>query len=462
MSASCTRRKKSINVAQKVIFDKEWKTQLTLELSNRFSNALDNLSECNASTIAKYIQSMKIEINLSEHYRKDIVLLLSKLSKNKNNKSFEDLTMEDILAFLNSVVKSEESDPLHKWIGTYNVYRGHLQRFFKWLYYPNFEPSNRPKPVVVENLPKLKRKEQSIYKPSDLWTAEDDLLFLKYCPSKRMKCFHVMSRDTSCRPHELLKLKIRDVVFKSIDDRQYAEVLVNGKTGSRHIPLIDSLPYIKDYINHEHPFSSNPNAILLCGIGKSLGRAINVISLHTIYDRYKTRLFPKLLKDPNVAEEDKKKIKELLKKPWNPYIRRHSALTEKSSFLKEHILRQHAGWSPRSQMHLKYLHYFGNESSDSILEAYGIITKDKIQSDVLRSRQCPNCDEPNRPDSKFCAKCRMVLTYDAYSETIEEKQIKDKQIEEIMRKQEQFEQLIQSLIDSGQLKPKINVSNHSR
>lgn len=30
---------------------------------------------------------------------------------------------------------------------------------------------------------------------------------------------------------------------------------------------------------------------------------------------------------------------------------------------------------------------------------------------------------------------------------------KDKQIEEMMRKQEQFERLIQSLIDSGQLKP---------
>ena len=46
----------------------------------------------------------------------------------------------------------------------------------------------------------------------------------------------------------------------------------------------------------------------------------------------------------------------------------------------------------------------------------------------------------------------MVLTYDAYNETIEEKQVKDKQIEEMIRKQEQFEQLIQSLIDSGQLR----------
>ena len=94
-------------------------------------------------------------------------------------------------------------------------------------------------------------------------------------------------------------------------------------------------------------------------------------------------------------------------------------LTEKSTILKEHTLRQFAGWSPGSNMHLKYLHYFGNESNDSILEAYGIITKDKQLSEVLKPKQCPNCNEPNKPDSKFCAKCRMVLTYDAYNETLE-------------------------------------------
>jgi hypothetical protein len=38
------------------------------------------------------------------------------------------------------------------------------------------------KQEVIENIPLLKRKEQSIYKPTDLWTVEDDLLFLKYCP----------------------------------------------------------------------------------------------------------------------------------------------------------------------------------------------------------------------------------------------------------------------------------------
>ena len=29
--------------------------------------------------------------------------------------------------------------------------------------------------------------------------------------------------------------------------------------------------------------------------------------------------------------------------------------------------------TPGSQMHLKYLHYLGNESNESLLEAYGIV-----------------------------------------------------------------------------------------
>ena len=91
--------------------------------------------------------------------------------------------------------------------------------------------------------------------------------------------------------------------------------------------------------------------------------------------------------------------------------------------------------------------------SESLLEAYGIISKDQQSVDVLRPKQCPNCSEPNKPDSKFCAKCRMVLTYDAYNETIDEKDKKDKEIDLLMRKQENFERLIQSLIDSGQLQP---------
>jgi hypothetical protein len=59
----------------------------------------------------------------------------------------------------------------------------------------------------------------------------------------------MISRDTGCRPHEILKLRIKDVVLRlqlrMKEIAKYAEVLVNGKTGSRHIPLSIPFPMLK-------------------------------------------------------------------------------------------------------------------------------------------------------------------------------------------------------------------------
>ena len=82
----------------------------------------------------------------------------------------------------------------------------------------------------------------------------------------------------------------------------------------------------------------NENAFLICGFNKSLGRSIRIETLNRLYHGYKKVFFPTLLQDPSVSPEDKAKIQELLKKPWNPYIRRHSALTEKSKKLKRNKL----------------------------------------------------------------------------------------------------------------------------
>ena len=232
---------------------------------------------------------MQIEMNLSKSYRELNSWVLTKFSEFHKNKPFDRVTREDILAFLNSFRKSDSQDPLHKWIGTYNLTRLLLMRFFKWLYYANIEPSKRRKPSIIENISKYKRREQSIYKPTDLWTPEDDLLFIKYCPNARDRCYHTISRDTSCRPHEILNLKVKDIVFKTAGDKQYAEVLVNGKTGTRHIPLIDSLPYIKDWLD-QHPMRNNPSAFFICSRDrKHFAQQLEVQSLRSNYKKFRTR-----------------------------------------------------------------------------------------------------------------------------------------------------------------------------
>lgn len=397
--------------------------------------------------INEYLMAMRTEINPSSNYASIILNILNRLSQFYNgNKPFSKMKREDIISFLDSLRKTDIDDPLHKWVGTYNLYLTVLTRFFKWLYDPISEPKQRLKPEIIQNIHKLRRKETSIYKPTDLWTEEDDLVFLKWCPNKRDRCYFAISRDLSARPHEILDIKIKDIIFKQAGNKQYAEVLVNGKTGTRHLPLIDSLPYVKEWLDY-HPQRNNPNAYFICTMfrNKVGGRMTRIGLLHIFTQHYK-EFFSKLANDPTVSKEDKRKIEDLLRKPWTLYIRRHSSLTQKSKYLKENILRQHAGWTPNSNMHLKYVHYFGNESSESILQEYGILPKGNEERDVLRPKQCPNCNEPNRPDQKFCAKCRMVLTYDAYNETLESEKDKDDRLSIVETQLSNTQQMLQQVI----------------
>ncbi|HEX2169753.1 MAG TPA: tyrosine-type recombinase/integrase [Nitrososphaera sp.] len=209
---------------------------------------------------------------------------------------------------------------MHKWVGTYEFCRIILMRFFKWLHAPDVPQRQRPKPAVMDNIPKLKRKEISIYKPTDLWTEEDDALFYKYCPSSRDRCWHAVSRDIGCRPHEMLRLKIRDVIAQRTDSGyQIARIMVNGKTRTRNMRLHSSYPSLKDWLTNGHPFAGNPNAALFCSYGtKNRGRRLSARTINAVYDRYKKLNFPRLLEDPLVPGDDKRKIRDLLKKPWNP------------------------------------------------------------------------------------------------------------------------------------------------
>jgi integrase/recombinase XerD len=193
---------------------------------------------------------------------------------------------------------------LHKWIGSYNTKLVILSRFFKWLHYPDVEDPKRrnelsaleKKPDCIMGIKHLKRKEISCYKPSDLWSQEDDLVFLTWVTNKQDRSYHTMARDLSVRPHEILNLKIKDIVFKTADGgKQYAEVLVNGKTGSRHIPLIQSIPYIKEWLSN-HPSRNNSNSPLFVGLGRnSMGKLLSVDGLYGIYKDYKEKFLPRLL-----------------------------------------------------------------------------------------------------------------------------------------------------------------------
>jgi integrase/recombinase XerD len=414
------------------------------------------LSKENALTVCDYIIAMKREINPRLSYKKYTIQFLSELSRAVGiEKKFIDMIRDDVLCYLDKCRKPENEDPLHKWIGSYNTKLAILCRFFKWLHYPDIEDPKRRselsalerKPDCIRGIKQLKRKEISCYKPSDLWTQEDDLVFLKWVTNKRDRCYHTMARDLSARPHEILNLKIKDIVFKTVDgSKQYAIVVVNGKTGSRSVPLFQSIPYVKQWLS-DHPSRNNSNSPLFVGLSRnSMSKQLTVNGLYGIYKDYKENFFPKLLKDSTIPHEDKERIKALLLKPFTLYVRRHSALTEKSTKLKSSTLNQHAGWQPGSNMAQVYIHYFGNESSESLLEAYGIVTKNNIPIDTLNPKICPNCNEGNTQDAKFCSKCKMIMSFEGYQEALESQSKKEDELKVMKEQFNAMQSQIQALI----------------
>ena len=375
---------------------------LTKSCSKKYFNSilikLANENIENANTICDYIMAEETEINIKNSTKEGRIKILVWLSNYYDNrKSFKGLSKEDILGFLNNLRKPISEDPTQRWIGSYNGRQIILNKFFRWLYNPT-EPEHgkRITPSCMKGIKQLPRKEKNPYSASDLWEPREHAVFLKYCPNVRDRCYHSLANDMSARPHEILNLKIKDIVFKRNDDgKQYAEVLIKGgKTKPRIVPLIDSIPYVKELING-HPSGSNSDSwLFISNSNTAFGSKLTYDGLSYQYKYfYKTKFFPGLLTDKCIPEGDKSLIRNMLTKPWNLYIFRHSALTEKSQILKEHVLRNHAGWTMSSKMPQVYIHYFGNESSKSLLQDKGIVIREDKENDlsIIKYRECPNC-----------------------------------------------------------------------
>jgi integrase/recombinase XerD len=232
-----------------------------------------------------------------------------------HDKSFKECTREDFIDFQTSLRRSEEKDLLHRWVGTYNQFLRVLKPFFKWLYAPDQELKIRKLPPILEGINQLHRKEVTIYTAKDMWTDEDDQLFLKYCEDPLIRLYHTMSRDISNRPHELLRVRIGDIIeYTSPDGKKYAKFTIGagGKTKQREVMLYHSYPSYIEYLQKHHPTKSTPNSFLFKRRDpRSLytNTPMKSSTLTINYWLLKKKFFPKLLKDVKLSLEDKEKIK---------------------------------------------------------------------------------------------------------------------------------------------------------
>ncbi len=96
---------------------------------------------------------------------------------------------------------------------------------------------------------------------------------------------------------------------------------------------------------------------------------------------------------------------------------------------------------PRVYVHLR------GESSKILLQKKGIIKREDTEiSNALRSTQCPNCFELCIPGSSFCARSKMILSYNGYNQILENQKEKEDKLTSIDQQFKSMQSQLQKLV----------------
>ena len=222
--------------------------------------------------------------------------------------------------------------------------------------------------------------------PEALLSEEDVKKMIGACHNSRDRALLSILWESGCRVSELLTLNISHVAIEETITR----ITVHGKTGMRRVPLLDSTPYLVEWLD-DHPSKEEPTAPLWVGIGNP--------------GRGKWLEYGALRKMLRVTASGAG-----IKKDVNPHNFRHSRATFLAKHLTEAQMNQYFGWVRGSDMPATYVHLSGRDIDESILKMRGLLKpKEETVESSLAPLPCPRCKLMNKATGKYCMRCGAVL-----------------------------------------------------
>jgi len=234
--------------------------------------------------------------------------------------------------------------------------------------------------------------------PKDLLTKDDIEAQIDAAKNPRDKALISLLYETGARIGELIDLTVGD-----IEDRKHGKkVVIDGKTGARRLPLVESVPHLNNWLN-KHP-NPEKDAPLWCKIQQ--GDPDDQLGYRYIREKI-------LKKNMERAGIDK---------PSNPHHYRHSRASHLATELKEAQLCEWFGWVQGSDVPARYVHLSGRDIDNAYDQMHGLYEpdEDEQQPDVV---ECARCQELNEPDAAFCMRCGFAIDQETAAEV--EEQIDD-------------------------------------
>ena len=281
-----------------------------------------------------------------KHYR----YLLTDLSKHYPEKSFEEITQEELVAFFAGMDGEKAKS-------TVNQQRAQIKRFYKWLEGDDEEYPQKVKWIKV-------KPPQSKIQRGDLITKDEMKKFLNVARDYMEKALLVMLYESGARVAEFCSITLGNVKINS------DEVLVtirHGKTGPRTLTLVRTLTPLKTYLNFMHPCPRDPNTHLFFRNNRPLTpwSVKKILDELTQLANVQRRITPHIFRHSRATE--------LAKKGWN-----------------EAKLRYYFGWTERSHMPTVYTHLAFGDTRNEIRQMEGL----PVEDDSLMSSETLSVETP--------------------------------------------------------------------
>ena len=339
---------------------------------SRRTDKMNSVSKENKELIEKFAcdcYADGLTKNRVDKYRGYLLHLAAVLEKN-----LIDATKEDLKRLVAAIECSDYMD----W--TKHDYKVTLKKFWKWL-----RQTDDTYPEEVRWI-RTTLKKASVKLPEDLLTQEDVRKLIENAVNMRDKALISVLYESGCRIGEILSMRIKDVLL----EEPTCAIRVSGKKGSRRILLVNSTPYLSNWISH-CANKNDPEAFLWASIG--------------------TKNRDKVLKYNSVREMLKSVAKKAgIKKKVNPHLFRHSRATYLANRLTEAQMCEYLGWVQGSGMPRVYVHLSGRDVDNAILEIHGLKKpEDGENPKELEFKECSICGKANEFEAKICRRCARPL-----------------------------------------------------
>lgn len=155
-----------------------------------------------------------------------------------------------------------EYDTDGRYITSWNFNLTLIKIFFRWLANRHLLDDDEWETPSFVKIKLKKPLRDSPYSITDIWERDEVLTIVSYEPEVRNQAIITLLWDLDARGHEVVALRIRDVILRE----RYGEGVIpsNTTTGGGPTLLKSSFTYVRDWIN-KHPINE-PNARLICSL----------------------------------------------------------------------------------------------------------------------------------------------------------------------------------------------------